>query len=98
MVCGDIDKNNNPRVVPGMGVTLSNMTAEGTWPPLWVKQRLRQINEIEMRAVLLAVQHWRKDIAGNSVQLLVDKSTIVLYIQKDGGTRSAILARLKKEI
>jgi hypothetical protein len=83
----------------GWGATLTNaLNIKGVWPPQWVAERPRHINELEMRAVLLAVQHWRRDLAGHSVQLLVDNSTTVIYLKKDGGTKSAILARLTKEI
>ena len=53
----------------GWGATLVNSKKKlsGTWPTLWVQHRTRHINELEMRAILLAVQHWRLDLAGHSV-------------------------------
>ena len=84
--------------ITGWGATLSNKKIKGLWPPSWVQQRSRHINKLEMRAVLLAVQHWRDDLAGHSVQLLVDNITTVLYLKKDGGTKSAMLVRLTKEV
>ena len=51
-----------------------------------------------MRAVLLAVHHWRDALAGQSVLLLVDNLTTVMYLKKEGGTKSVMLARLTKQI
>ena len=80
----------------GWGATLSGQKLDGVWPPHWVESRSRHINEHEMRAVLLAVHHWRDALAGKSVQLLVDNLPTVLYLKKEGGTKSVILARLSK--
>ena len=51
-----------------------------------------------MRAVLLAVQEWRTVLAGLSIQVLVDNMTTVLYLKKEGGTKSAMLSRLTREV
>jgi hypothetical protein len=84
----------------GWGVNLknTNQRLSGVWPPHWVETRSRHINELEMRAVLLAVHHWRDALAGQSVLLLVDNLTTVMYLKKEGGTKSVMLARLTKEI
>jgi hypothetical protein len=82
----------------GWGATLGSKNLSGCWPQHWVMERSRHINELEMRAVLLAVQTWRTSLAGKSVQLLVDNSATVLYLKKEGGTKSAMLSRLTREI
>ena len=51
-----------------------------------------------MRAVLLAIQEWRPILTGKSIQLLVDNSLTILYLKKEGGTKSAMLGRLTKKI
>jgi hypothetical protein len=84
--------------IHGWGATLGSKSLKGLWPPHWVSERTRHINELEMRAVLLAVQAWRYSLAGHSVQLLVDNMATVLYLKKEGGTKSAMLARLTREI
>jgi hypothetical protein len=84
--------------VMGWGATLSNMTISGKWPTKWQQNRSRHINELEMRAVLHAVQHWPPVMSHKTVQLLADNTATVLYIKKEGGTRSAILSRLTTQI
>jgi hypothetical protein len=84
--------------IHGWGATLGNLSVKGTWPPQWVTQRTRHINELEMRAVLLAVHQWRSTLAGRSIQVLVDNFSTVQYLKKEGGTKSAMLARLTREI
>ena len=84
--------------IHGWGASLPPLRLNGVWPPHWVESRSHHINELEMRAVLLAVHHWRDTLAGQSVQLLVDNSTTVLYLKKEGGTKSVILARLTKQV
>ena len=84
--------------IHGWGATLGEDTVKGHWPDSWVHTRERHINELEMRAVLLAVQHWKHALSGLSIQLLVDNMTTVLYLTKEGGTKSAMLSRLTREI
>lgn len=58
-------------------------TVSGSWPPHLL---VKHINELELRAVGLALQHWRPRLAGQSVMILSDNSTVVSYIRKQGGT------------
>ena len=82
----------------GWGASLGRKTLQGTWPASWNRERRRHINELKMRAVLIAVKSWCRFMAGQSVQLLADNSSTVLYFKKEGETKSAILSRLTQEI
>ena len=84
--------------IKGWGATLSGQSIKGLWPLSWVQNRSHHINELEMRAVLLAVRHWSPLLAGKSVQLLADNMSTVFYILKEGGTKSLILSRLTREL
>ena len=46
------------------------------------------------RAVILALYHWATVLQGRHVLIATDKTTVVAYINKQGGTHSHLLLRL----
>ena len=60
----------------------------GLWNPT---QKLWHINLLEMRAVVLALRKWETSCLGRTVLVASDNSTVVAYLNKSGGTRSASL-------
>ncbi len=66
---------------------------------LWSLQTKQQhINELELRAVWLSLQEALGFLSDCSVQVLSDNSTVVAYINKQGGTRSVALCLLTRQI
>ena len=53
-----------------------------------------QINVLEFKTVILALQHWVSVLHGHHVMIATDNSTVVAYINKQGGTHSHALLRL----
>lgn len=67
----------------------------------WTKQEARaHINVLELKAAYLAIQAVVKNTSSHPrhIQLLMDNTTAVAYINKRGGTRSPSLASLALEI
>ena len=58
----------------------------------------KHINLLEMRAVLLALQHFKTLLVSKAVVLATDNTTVVAYLQNQGGTRCHALFLLCKEI
>ena len=56
-------------------------------------QRL-DINVLEIKALILAFQHWVAVLQGHHVLIATDNNTVVAYINKQGGTHSHALLRL----
>ena len=79
----------------GWGAFLEGKSVAGIWSP---SHQLDHINLLEMRAVLLALQHFRADLRSKSLLIATDNTTVVAYLQKQGGTQSASLYLLCKEI
>ena len=53
---------------------------------------------LKLKAVVSALQHWAPVLQGHQVMIATDNSTVVSYINKQGGTRSPILLRLSVEL
>ena len=64
------------------------VTISGLWTQ---EERPYHINDLELLAVRKAVQHWRHQLANKVVLILSDNSTVVAYINKQGGTKSRSL-------
>ena len=60
--------------------------------------RKLHINCLELKAVISALQHWAPMLQGHQVMIAMDNSTVVSYINKQGGTRSPTLLRLTVEL
>lgn len=68
---------------------------QGLWDP--VSQDLH-INNLELRAVFLALRHFQCIIGNSCVMIATDNSTVVAYIKKQGGTHSPSLCMLVWEL
>lgn len=66
---------------------------------LWSEQESAlHVNELEMLAVLRALQFWAPILRGLPVLILSDNSTVVAYLSKQGGTRSRSLCNRAIEV
>ena len=73
----------------GWGVVFGDHSWHGRW------QRSGQhINWLEMRTVLVALQLLQFRLRNHTVLFLIDNSTTVAYLRREGGTRSQALQRL----
>lgn len=70
-------------------------TVAGLWS---TEETLSHINVLEMKAVLLAIQHWTNTLRHQAVLLMSDNSTVVAYIRNQGGTHSRELCLLTCEL
>ena len=52
------------------------------------------INLLEMKALFLGLQAFREDVIGHHVAAMCDNSTVVAYVNKQGGTVSGALCLL----
>ena len=79
----------------GWGATMMGRAVNGTW-----SRDLAQahINLLELWAVFLALKHFLQFIQGRHVLVKTDNSTVVAYINRQGGTRSLKLHELAREI
>ena len=75
----------------GWGAHLGDFTARGVWSPL--EGRLH-INFLEMKAVLLALRQLEHLCKDQIVLVATDNTTVVSYINKQGGMRSGSLCAL----
>ena len=79
----------------GWGAHIQELSTKGFWTyPYCTKH----INILEMTAVLLALQHFEKRIWGKSVLIATDNSTVVSYINKQGGTHSRAICDLASDL
>ena len=74
----------------GWGAHLEFKEASGLWHG---HQLLWHINAQELEAVALALKHWEPELTNQVVLIATDNSTVVAYINKQGGTRSVTLCR-----
>ena len=75
----------------GWGAHLGDFTARGVWSPF--ESRLH-INFLEMKAVLLALRQLEHLCKSQIVLVATDNTTVVSYINKQGGMRSGSLCAL----
>ena len=70
----------------GWGADLNNHTARETWS---LPESKPHINYLELKAVFLALKEF-KDLCSEKIVLVAtDNTTLVSYINKEGGMRSA---------
>ena len=86
----------------GWGANMGGSQISGTWTRT---DRKLHINCLELKAVVSALQHWapvlqghQVMIQGHQVMIATDNSTVVSYINKQGGTHSPTLLRLTVEL
>jgi hypothetical protein len=75
----------------GWGATLHLHQVAGRWE---LEHRTSHVNILDMLAVLKALHCFRPAVANKSVLVRCDNSTVVAYINHQGGTRSAKLCAL----
>ena len=75
----------------GWGAHLGDFTARGVWSPF--ESRLHR-NFLEMKAVLLALRQLEHLCKDQIVLVATDNTTVVSYINKQGGMRSGSLCAL----
>ena len=76
----------------GWGAHMGHSQISGTWTHT---ERQLHINCLELKAVMLALRHWAPVL---QVMITMDNSTVVFYINKQGGTHSPNLLRLTVEL
>ena len=79
----------------GWGARMGDSKVSGFWTRI---DRKLHINCLELKAVIRALQHWAPLLQGHQVMIATDNSTVVSYINKQGGTRSPSLLRLTVEL
>ena len=79
----------------GWGAHLLDQNVSGVWS---AQEKLLHINLLEMKAVFLALQAFQEDVAGHHVTAMCDNSTVVAYINKQGGTVSRPLCLLTSRL
>ena len=75
----------------GWGGTLNNQNISGKWP---LNMRHKHINEKELAAVWETLKHFQSQIQNHSVMVATDNTSVVCYLNKLGGTKSASLMEL----
>ena len=79
----------------GWGAKLHTHTARGRWTPAEAKLH---INQLEMLAVLRACQAFPSLLSNTVTRSHIDNTTVVAYLNKEGGTRSWPLTLLTRQV
>ena len=79
----------------GWGAHMGDSKISGIWTRI---DRKLHVNCLGLKAVTCALQHWAPLLQGHQVMIATDNSTVVSYINKQGGTRSTSLLRLTVEL
>ena len=79
----------------GWGAHLLDQNVSGVWS---TQEKVLHINLLEMKALFLALQAFQEDVAGHHVTAMCDNSTVVAYINKQGGTVSRPLCLLTSRL
>ena len=69
----------------GYGGHMNSLVVQGEWSDV---QKEWHINLLEMEAVFLVMKHFVQNLRDHNVLIRCDNSTVVQYINKQGGTRS----------
>ena len=75
----------------GWGAHLNEFTARGSWS---VPESKLHINYLELKAVFLALKEFQDLCVDKIVLVTTDNTTVVAYINKEGGMRSGPLCAL----
>ena len=79
----------------GWGAHLLDQNVSGVWS---TQEKLLHINLLEMKALFLGLQAFQEDVAGHHVTVMCDNSTVVAYVNKQGGTVSRPLCLLTSRL
>ncbi|KAL5004784.1 hypothetical protein ScPMuIL_018240 [Solemya velum] len=74
----------------GWGGHMNNLYVQGLWSPL---EKLQHVNCLEMEAVIRSVKHFLPKLQNKNVLIHSDNTTVVQYINKQGGTKSQSLCQ-----
>ena len=77
------------------GTLLLDQRVSGVWSD---QEKLLHINLLEMKALFLALQAFREDVIGHHATAMCDNSTVVAYVNKQGGTVSRALCSLASRL
>ena len=75
----------------GWSAHLEQTSTQGLWSP---QEKGLHINVLELKAVFLALRHFKDQCQDQTVLVATDNSTVVAYINKQGGTHSAEMCAL----
>ena len=75
----------------GWGAHLNKRTARGSWS---VPESKLHINHLELKAVFLALKEFQDLCSNNIVLVATDNTTVVAYINKEGGMKLGSLCAL----
>ena len=79
----------------GWGAHLLDQNVSGVWSD---QEKLLHINLLEMKALFRGLQAFREDVIGHHVTAMCDSSTVVAYVNKQGGTVSRALCLLTSRL
>ena len=79
----------------GWGAHLLDQNVSGVWSD---QEKLLHISLLEMKALFLGLQAFQEDVAGHHVTAMCDNSTVVAYVNKQGGTVSRSLCLLTSRL
>ncbi|XP_073732565.1 uncharacterized protein [Misgurnus anguillicaudatus] len=79
----------------GWGAVWQCRTVRGCWSPL---QQQQHINVLELQAVFFGLQHFLPEVAGRHVLVRTDNTTVVYYINHQGGTRSLQCLKIAQQL
>ena len=75
----------------GCGAHLNKLTARGTWS---LPESKLHIKHLELKAIFLALKEFQDLYSNNIVLVATDNTTVVAYINKEGGMKSGSLCAL----
>ncbi|XP_046544816.1 uncharacterized protein LOC124255024 [Haliotis rubra] len=79
----------------GWGAHVNEHQVQGLWSQ---QESNLHINCLEMLALVKALSHWSWNLHQKNIMLVTDNSTVVAYINKQGGTKSHRLLQITKEL
>ena len=79
----------------GWGAHLLDQNVSEVWS---AQEKLLHINLLEIKALFLALQAFQEDVAGHHVTAMCNNSTVVAYVNKQGGTVSRPLCLLTSRL
>ena len=77
------------------GAHLLDQHVSGVWSD---QEKLLHINLLEMEALFLGLLSFREDVIGHHVTAMCDNSTVMAYVNKQGGTVSRALCLLASRL
>ena len=75
----------------GWGAHFEQSSTQGLWSP---QEKGLHINVLELKAVFLALRYFKVQCQDQTVLVATDDSTVVAYVNKQGGTHSAEMCAL----